>query len=66
MKSIKNSAELSYPEVIKKASDLKDSESIWTLNEEKNNFVSKSIDKVALGEDNDIMFQEFIELERFS
>ncbi|NUJ97748.1 hypothetical protein HGA92_03085 [Candidatus Gracilibacteria bacterium] len=66
MKSIKNSAELSYPEVAKKALNLKESESTWTLNEEKNNFVSKSIDKVALGEDNNIMFQEFIELERFS
>ncbi len=66
MKSIKNSAELSYPEVIKKVSDLKEAETTWTLNGEKNDFVSKSIDKIALYEDNDIMFQEFIELERFS
>lgn len=66
LKSITNSAELSYPLVIDKVSQRENAEKSAWFSEEKNDLVSKSIDKIGLFEDSNIMKQNFIEIGIFS
>ncbi len=66
LKSITNSTELSYPLSIDKVFQRENAEKSAWFSQEKNDIINKSIDKIALYQDNNIMFQDFIEIERFS